>query len=276
MPAFELITAADTDPSYPCVLKPTTLSASRGVIRANNPIEFREALARIRKIVGSEPVQVESFIPGREFALEGLPAHGRLQVLAVFDKPDPLDGPFFEETIYLTPSSEPSAEIINTTQRAAAALGLTDGPIHAEMRVNDAGVWMLEIAARPIGGLCSRVLLFDHGASLEEILLRHAIGEDVSAARLQPGAHGVMMIPIPKVGVYLSVDGVDEARAVAGIEDIVITAKEGQRMLPLPEGASYLGFIFARSATPAQADESLRLAHAKLRFHFAGALPVVR
>lgn len=278
VPYFELI-GPHTDPPYPCVLKPTTLSASRGVIRANDRHEYDAALARIRKIAGDEPVQVESFIPGREFALEGLLTNGQLQVLALFDKPDPLDGPFFEETIYLTPSRE-SAEtqraIFETTQRAAAALGLTDGPVHAEMRVNDRGVWMLEIAARPIGGLCSRVLRFKGGASLEEILLRHATGEDVSTVRLNAGAHGVMMIPIPAAGVYLGVDGVNEARAIAGIEDVVITAKEGQMMLPLPEGASYLGFLFARGASAAEVDRSLRAAHASLQFHFAAALPVVR
>jgi biotin carboxylase len=281
VPTFELVNR-DTNPAYPCVLKPTTLSASRGVIRANNPREFREALARIAKILESEAdrsIQVESFIPGRELALEGVVTSGRLHALALFDKPDPLDGPFFEETIYLTPSREtPGIQqaIFDTTQRAATALGLTDGPLHAEMRVNDAGVWMLEIAARPIGGLCSRVLRFDSDVSLEEILLRHALGEDVSKVRLPSGAHGVMMIPIPSAGIYQGVDDIEHARAVEGIEDVVITAKEGQKMLPLPEGASYLGFLFARAQTPAAVDQSLRQAHASLRFHFGGALPVVR
>ncbi len=240
VPIFELVGHA-TDPPYPCVLKPTTLSASRGVIRANNRQEYEAALARIRKMVGTEPILVESFIPGRELALEGLLTRGRLQMLALFDKPDPLDGPFFEETIYLTPSREPSETqraILDTTGRAAEALGLTDGPVHAEMRINDAGVWMLEIAARPIGGLCSRVLRFDAGASLEEILLRHAAGEDVSKVSMAPGAHGVMMLPIPAAGVYTGVDGIERARAVSGIEDVVITAKPGQIMLPLPEGSS--------------------------------------
>ncbi len=278
VPNFELIGPA-AEPSYPCVLKPTTLSASRGVIRANDRREYEAALARIRNIAGDQPVLVESFIPGREFALEGLLTRGRLQTLALFDKPDPLDGPFFEETIYLTPSRESSATqqaIFDTTARAATALGVTDGPIHAEMRVNDAGVWMLEIAARPIGGLCSRVLRFEGGASLEEILLRHAAGEDVSKVRLDRGAHGVMMIPIPAAGVYTGVDGLEPARAVIGIEDVVITAKPGQAMLPLPEGASYLGFIFARAGTAVEVDRSLRVAHAGLQFHFSAALPVVR
>ena len=267
---------------YPCVLKPLTLSASRGVIRANNPREFQEAFARIRKMLERDPeasVQVEDFIPGREYALEGLVTDRKLQVLALFDKPDPLDGPYFEETIYLTPSCEPAGiqqAIFDTTQRAIAALGLTQGPVHAEMRVNQHGVWMLEVAARPIGGLCSRVLRFDPDMSLEEVILRHALGEDVSKVDLKPSAHGVMMIPIPRAGVYAGVEHLDRARGVPGIEDVIITAKEGQTMVPLPEGASYLGFIFARGNSSQAVDRALRESHACLEFRFSGVLPVVR
>jgi biotin carboxylase len=256
---------------YPCVLKPVGLSASRGVIRANNDAEFAAAYARIQKMLEHETeksIQVEDFIPGREFAL-----------LALFDKPDPLDGPFFEETIYLTPSKASQAiqsDIHETTQRAVTALGLSDGPIHAEMRVNDRGVWMLEVAARPIGGLCSRVLQFDSGASLEELILRHAIGDDVSRLQLARGASGVMMIPIPRAGIYAGADGVEAAQGVENVEEVLITAKEGQMLLPLPEGGSYLGFIFARAATPESVDQALRESHSKLEFHFATALPVVR
>ncbi len=203
---------------YPCVLKPVSLSASRGVIRADDPTQFAAAFARIRKILEQETeksIQVEDFIPGREFALEGLVTGGNLQTLALFDKPDPLDGPFFEETIYLTPSRAAEAvqrAIIDAAQQAVRALGLTYGPVHAEMRVNDRGVWMLEAAARPIGGLCGRVLRFEGGATLEEVILRHALGEDVSHYRLAPGAHGVMMIPIPRAGVFAGVEG-DGCRA---------------------------------------------------------------
>ncbi len=296
---------------YPCVLKPVGLSASRGVIRANDDREFAAALARIQKLVEHETdrsIQVEDFIPGREFALEGLVTRGRLQVLALFDKPDPLDGPFFEETIYVTPSRQPAemqSAILEATQRAIAALGLTDGPIHAEMRVNDGGVWMLEVAARPIGGLCSRVLRFGRastesktsrsedrlagmsagptstlgvtaGPTLEEILLLHAAGEDVSQVRLAPGAHAVMMIPIPRAGVYRGVEGLERARSVDGIEEVVITAKEGQMMVPLPEGASYLGFIFSRAESSEKAEAALRESHRCLRFEFATSLPVVK
>ncbi len=285
VPHFELVRdprAAARDAQYPCVLKPVALSASRGVIRVNHAAEFEQAFARIQKILERETdrsIQLESFIPGREFALEGLLTNGRFQPLALFDKPDPLDGPFFEETIYVTPSREPSAiegAIVDTTLRAARALGLSDGPAHAEMRVNDRGVWMLEIAARPIGGLCSRVLRFENGASLEEILLQHALGRDVSRLTLTSGAHAVMMIPIPAAGVYSGVLGLDEARAVPGIEDVAVTAKEGQLLVPLPEAASYLGFIFARASTPALAEQALREAHARLRFQLTPALAVVK
>ena len=256
---------------YPCVLKPLGLSGSRGVIRANDDIEFAAAFARVKNIAAEPAVLVEDFIPGHEYALEGIVTQGHLQVLALFDKPDPLDGPFFEETIYATVPVQ--AAIADATQRAVTALGLTHGPIHAEMRVNDAGVWMLEVAARPIGGLCSRVLWFSDGKSLEELILRHAVGEDVSGARLAEGTHAVMMIPIPRAGIYNSVSGLEEARAIGGIEDIVITAKQGQAMIPLPEGASYLGFIFARSD---RAVENVREAHACLKFDFSPILPVVK
>jgi hypothetical protein len=268
---------------YPCVLKPLGLSASRGVIRANDPAEFIVAFRRIQNLLADPDIarlhedqdrflQVESFIEGREFALEGILTHGQLRVLALFDKPDPLDGPFFEETIYVTPSREAEATqdvILETTQAAVKALGLTHGPIHAEMRVNARGVWMLEVAARPIGGLCARVL-----PGLEELILRHAAGEDPGSIALA-AASGVMMIPIPGEGIYVAVQGLDQARSLPGIEDVIITAKQGQRLVPLPEGASYLGFIFARAETPAAVEHALRTSQRQLRFEIATALPVV-
>ena len=281
-PSYRLLDDDTESARYPSVLKPIGLSASRGVIRVDDRAAFDAAVARIRAMLDHEAdpssIQVEDFIPGREFAVEGLVTNGRLQVLAMFDKPDPLDGPFFEETIYLTPSREPAGlqqAIFETTQRAVTALGLTYGPVHAEMRVNQSGVWMLEVAARPIGGLCSRVLKFDPAASLEEVILRHAIGENVSRYRLAPGAHGVMMIPIPRAGVYAGVSGLDRAGSTAGIEDVEISAKEGQMMVPLPEGASYLGFIFARGATSQQVDARLRECHSLLEFKLFTSLPVV-
>ena len=271
---------------FPCVLKPLGLSGSRGVIRANNDREFAEAFARIRTILQSPEIvrmregqdqfiQVEEFIEGREFALEGIVTAGRLQTLAIFDKPDPLDGPYFEETIYVTPSREPDQQrLIEATQGAVAALGLTHGPIHAEMRLNSAGVWMLEVAARPIGGLCARALRFDGGRmSLEELILRHALGEDVSGLERESAASGVMMIPIPQNGIYRNVQGLEEAGAIA---DVVITAKEGQGLLRLPEGNSYLGFLFSRGSSPREVEEALRLSHGQLRFEIAQQLEVVR
>jgi len=259
---------------YPCVLKPLGLSASRGVIRADDRGEFKAAFRRIGKI-GERHLQVEGYIPGREFAVEGLVTGGRLQPLAIFDKPDALEGPFFEETIYVTPSRAPAEvqrDLLDTTERAVRALGFRHGPVHAELRHNAEGAWMLEVHARPIGGLCARAVHFEGGASLEELVLRHALGEDVSQERLAEAASGVMMIPIPKGGIYESAEGVERARAVAGIDDVIISAAEGQRLVPLPEGSSYLGFLFARAESPCAVEAALRQSHAELRFHIATVL----
>lgn len=274
VPLDEAAAPAAAQTYYPCVLKPLGMSASRGVIRTDNPDEFVAAFRRIEKIVAGQDqyLQVESFIEGREFAIEGILTHGQLRVLALFDKPDPLDGPFFEETIYTTPSREDPVTqqaIIRATQAAIGALGLTHGPIHAEMRVNTRGVWMLEVAARPIGGLCARVL-----PGLEELILRHAAGEERGEIAMPTLAAGVMMIPIPREGIYIDVEGLDGARTVPGIEDVIITAKQGQKLVPLPEGASYLGFIFARGETPDAVEQALRNAHQQLGFEIATTLPV--
>jgi biotin carboxylase len=285
-PAFRVfpLDAGPEGPSrevgYPCVLKPTILAASRGVIRADSPEEFRAAWKRIETILGgadvvkrggavAREILVEDFIPGEEVALEGLLTRGTLRTLALFDKPDPLDGPFFEETIYVTPSRQPDAAqeaIRAAAARGAEALGLRDGPIHAELRWNAEGPWILEIAARSIGGLCARTLRFGAGMSLEELVLRHALGLPVPAAASDGRAAGVMMIPIPAAGVLEEVRGLDAARAVEGIADVTISAHLGQRLVPLPEGSRYLGFVFSRADDPASAEAALREAHAKLEF----------
>jgi len=267
------------DVEYPCVVKPTQLSASQGVIRANTPDQFMDAFRRSRAIVlaaGGEPgmggaghLLVEEYIPGAEVVLEGLLAQGRLHTLALFDKPDPLVGPFFEETIYTIPSRLSEAAQRATTDccsAACAALGLREGPIHAEFRVNERGPWVLEVAARSIGGLCSRILQFGAGnVSLEELILSHAMGYSPSYER-ELGAGGVMMIPIPGAGVLRAVEGLEEARAVPGIEEIEITLPLKHNLVPLPEGSSYLGFIFARAERPEQAEAALRAAHRRIRF----------
>jgi len=259
---------------YPCVLKPLGLSASRGVIRANNREEFAVAFRRIQKM-GEVEIQVEEYLPGREFAVEGLVTRGRFQPLAIFDKPDPLEGPFFEESIYCTPSREaPEVQqaLLDGTEAAIRALGLFHGPVHAELRYHEGRAWILEAHARPIGGLCAKALRFEGGMPLEELILRHALGEDVAGAILEAGASGVMMIPIPKGGLYEGADGADRAAAVPGIEDVILTAQPGQRLLPLPEGSSYLGFLFARAETADQVETALRSAHAELHFHIATVL----
>ncbi|HKA58506.1 MAG TPA: ATP-grasp domain-containing protein, partial [Gemmatimonadales bacterium] len=216
---------------------------------------------------------VEEFIPGYEVALEGLLMNRRLQTLAIFDKPDPLDGPFFEETIYVTPSRTPAnlqAAITDCAERAASALGLTEGPIHAELRYNERGPWLIELAARPIGGRCSAVLRFgDKGVSLEELILRHALGMPIASLQRERLAAGVMMIPIPGAGTLKEVRGVAEAKAVPLVEDVQITAHVGERLVPFPEGSRYPGFIFARGETPALVERALREAHRRLSFVLA-------
>jgi len=282
VPEFRRLALADAPHAivrFPCVLKPLDGSASRGVIRADNQEEFLEAASRIGRMQQGDLI-VEDYIPGREFALEGVVTAGQLQTLALFDKPDPLEGPYFEETIYVTPSREPEAiqqRIRETAQSAVTALGLTDGPVHAEMRVNQQGVWILEAAARPIGGLCARVLRFaPPHMTLEQLLLRHSLGDDVTDAKMAPGSHGVMMIPIPHAGVYRGVEGLEDARRVPGVEDVIITAKEGQEMLPLPEGSTYLGFLFFRGESIDLVLDGLRQVHRRLKFVFLPALPVVK
>jgi len=265
---------------YPCVLKPLRLSASRGVMRADSPKAFVAAHERLQAILAEpdaaacgEPswqYLVEEFIPGYEVALEGLVVNRRLHVLALFDKPDPLDGPFFEETIYVTPSTVPAAlqkSIGACAERAVRAMGISDGPIHAELRYNERGPWLIELAARPIGGRCSAVLRFgDTGVSLEEIIVRHALGMPIPSLQRERLAAGVMMIPIPGAGTLKEVSGVSEARAVPLIEDVQITAHPGERLVPFPEGSRYPGFIFARGETPAAVEAALRAAHQKLGF----------
>ncbi len=268
---------------YPVVVKARRLSSSRGVIRTDTPQAFREAVQWVQGIqvkadrdAAQLGLVVESFIPGREYALEGLLQEGRLRVLALFDKPDPLDGPYFEETLYITPSrlsQEKQDEIRQTVQHVCELAGLSSGPIHAEMRLNEQGVWLLEIAARSIGGLCGRVLRHTLGMSLEELILRHALNLPLPQTQLEDAA-GVMMIPIPRRGIFLGVRHLEDAMNIADISDIQITAHLGQTIASPPEGASYLGFIFARGISPGAVDSALRQAHQRLVFDIQSVIPV--
>ncbi|HYL63645.1 MAG TPA: ATP-grasp domain-containing protein [Candidatus Methylomirabilis sp.] len=288
--------------SYPCVLKPLSLSASQGVVRANSREEFIAATGRIRRLLESAEIQatrepnldqmiVEGYIQGREVAVEGLLTHGKLRVLAIFDKPDALEGPYFEETIYVTPSrlsKEQQLAIERCAADAACALGLSHGPIHAEFRINEQGVWPLEVAPRPIGGLCARALRFvlnsnsqSNGApsdaasiGLEELLLRHALSFPGSDSPRETAASGVMMIPVPKSGVLEKIEGESAALGVPGVTSLEITARLHDYLAAWPDGSTYLGFIFARAETPGEVEESLRKAHAKLRFELTPRLPV--
>ncbi len=265
---------------FPCVLKPTFLSGSRGVIRADDGPAFETAWRRIAAMLAvpelarrggpaAREILVEDFVGGAEVALEGLLTGGALETLALFDKPDPLDGPFFEETIYVTPSRLPEAArfaIRSAAEGAARALGLTDGPVHAELRWNAWGPCVIEFAARSIGGLCSRTLRFGTGMSLEELILRHALGRELPGGRSDDLASGVMMIPVPRAGVLEGLSGVEAARAVPGIVEVAISAHPGERLVPWPEGSRYPGFLFARGRTPEDVERALREAHRRIVF----------
>ena len=279
--------------TYPCVLKPISLSASQGVVRVNNREEFLAGARRLKRLLESAEIQatrepnldrmlVEEYLPGREVAVEGLLKDGELRVLAIFDKPDPLVGPYFEETIYVTPSRLPAAEqksIEKSFAGATRSLGLAHGPVHGEFRLNERGVWPIEVAARPIGGLCARALRFQlenetEPIGLEELLLRHALDLPGWDAPRETRASGVLMIPVPNSGILEKVDGAEEARQVAGVTELEITARWHDYIAAWPEGSSYLGFLFARGESPAIVENALRAGHAKLNFKLTPRLPV--
>lgn len=277
-PAFEPIPRDATDAEtealarnlgMPCVVKPTTLSGSQGVIKADTPEVVAATVRRVRRITASagadpsSPLLLERFVPGPEVAVEGLLRGGELEVLAIFDKPDPLDGPYFEETIYVTPtrlSSDDERTVVDTTRKAAAALGLREGPVHAELRLNEKRAYVIEVAARTIGGLCSRALSFSTGRSLEEIVLAHAVGSPLGPLAREEEASGVLMIPVPRAGRLVSVEGLPEVRALPGVTDVQTTIARGREVRPLPEGNRYLGFVFARGDSPEEVEAVLRRA----------------
>jgi hypothetical protein len=278
---------------YPCVLKPLSLSASQGVVRANNRDEFFAGAARLKRLLESPEIRatrepnldrmiVEGYLPGKEVAVEGLLTEGELRVLAIFDKPDPLEGPYFEETIYITPSrlSEVEQEGIKKAfADAVRALGLSHGPVHGEFRLHEQGIWPIEVAARPIGGLCARALRFAVAGEpeligLEELLLRHALGRPGKDALRETAASGVLMIPVPASGILENVEGREEALGAAGVTELEITARLHDFVAAWPEGSTYIGFLFARGETPAQVEHSLRDGLARLHFRLTPRLAV--
>ncbi len=264
---------------WPCVLKPLNMSASRGVIRANNGKEFIEACSRISNIISTytetadDPFEsthllVEDYIDGVEVAFEGYLHEGKLTRLALFDKPDPLEGPYFEETIYVTPSqlSSKTQEIVmQRVEQACIAYGLKTGPVHAELRIDDAGTWILEVASRTIGGDCGRTLDTDNGLNLEDLTISLAIGKDVKPENLEL-SRGVMMIPIVKSGLLRRVEGLSAARKTTHVENVDILIQQGHELIPLPEGNQYPGYIFAKAETPDEVIKALREAYSQLNF----------
>lgn len=273
----------------PVVLKPLALSGSRGVIRVDSFDEVEMTAERVLDIAfgpgrrdEGKRILVEEYLDGPEVAVEGLLMDGELHVLAIFDKPEPLTGPYFEESIYVTPSvfegTPVGIQLRAVTADAVRAIGLAEGPIHAELRIvggaaessraaEAAEVRLIEVAARTIGGRCAKALDFASGRALEEIVLARALGIELGAGALERSelSTGVMMIPIPATGVLKEVEGVDRAGAVVGVTGVEITATIGREIRALPEGDRYLGFIFAAGRTPDDVVESLSSAHRELR-----------
>lgn len=267
------------DLPYPVVLKPLSLSGSRGVIRVNNDNEYGAAVDRIGKILDRVDIPIaddlrrfilaEEYIPGEEIAVEAVMVEGKLGILAIFDKPDPLQGPYFEETIYVTPSRQSRATLTAVQETLASlvrVLGIEQGPIHAEFRINDTGVHVIEISLRSIGGLCGRLLETGLGMSIEELIVRLALGEMHSDLPAVNGAQAVMMIPIPAAGRLCRVTGVAAAREIDFVTDVIISIPIGQELVPLPEGNQYLGFIFAQAIDTKTAETAVRRAHQELQF----------
>lgn len=290
VPEFTVIEAGINMPvdnsefEYPCVVKPLALSGSRGVIRADTCNDLSVAIQRSLNIIMQEydlyeksHLLIEQFISGREFAVEAMLSDGRLEVLAIFDKPDPLDGPYFEETYYISPARITDSErqlIVDTVQKSCKAYGLISGPVHAECRLNDDGAWLIELAARTIGGLCSRLLTFGTGYTLEQLVLANAIGQHLSI-QINPGAAGVLMLPVRKEGVLRRVEGVMKAEQVPFIDEIEISLREGYKVYPLPEGASYLGFVFASAPEANVVEQALRDSFKQLNPVIAPFWPVI-
>ena len=286
VPKFDLLNTTKTlseqniKVRFPAVIKPVALSASRGVIRVNNELELSQAVERIKAMLVEERqieqnirniLLLEEFIPGKEIAIEGMLHNGQLNILTIFDKPDPLDGPFFEETYYITPttlSEKIQQDIHHTISEACLTYGLSEGPIHAECRINEEGIWILEVAARTIGGMCGRLLSLGTGHSLEELVLLHAMGKRVEI-KVVDSAVGVLMIPIPKSGILKRVEGLLQAQRIPYISELSIDVREGYELVQLPEGNSYLGFIFSEAPTVELVEQALRDAHACLNIVIA-------
>lgn len=268
--------------AYPCVIKPLSLSGSRGVIRVNTVEECINACQRVKRIVNDATdaesrryLLVETYIPGLEVAVEAMLNRGELQILALFDKPDPMEGPCFEETYYITPSRLSAAKQSLITQRvkdACKAYGLVNGPVHAELRLHEHEAWILEVAARTIGGQCAQLLRYGTGYGLEELVIHQASGKPVQPEQQKLSA-GVLMIPIPEAGILRRVEGLARARRTPHILDVEISVREGYEMVPLPEGSAYLGFIFAQGPDPESVEMALRASHACLKFVTA---PVIK
>jgi len=280
-PRFQVVEIASASArglavDYPVVVKPLSLSASRGVIRADDGAAYEAACSRIGALLEAtgiggfarDHLLVESYIDGDEYAVEGFMVDGEFQLLTLFDKPEPLTGPYFEETYYLTPSRLPAAgqrQLVAEVARCCRAYGLEQGPVHAEARIARSGPVLLELAARTIGGQCGRLIEFSLQQKLEELVIRGMCGLPFEI-QARGDAAGVLMIPITASGILQRVEGLTAAMQTEYVRDVEIHISPGYELVPLPEGASYLGFIFAQAPDFDLTYAALKSAHEKLNF----------
>lgn len=263
------------DLPLPCVVKPLNMSASRGVIRVDNTEQLKVACERLRPILADSPnifeqthILIEAYIDGIEIAYEGYLQNKKLNTITIFDKPDQLTGPYFAETIYVTPSSldnDLQLAIKMEIEKSCKAYGLVTGSIHAECRIDKNNkVWILEIASRTIGGDCARIL-DNNNYSLEEMAILLSIGKNITIKKSKK-ARAVMMIPIKQKGLLKRVEGLSLANKVKHIDSIDIIINQGHELIPLPEGNQYLGYIFSSADTSEKATEAIRMAYDILTF----------
>ena len=242
------------------VLKPIYGTASKSVLKINNVEKNKEQIEKLMQDCFDQDLVIEEYIDGKEYALEGTIINSELKKIVIFDKPVEYKHPYFEESIYITPSelsSEAEKRVVSIVDKACKKIGLEDGPVHVEFKINENQIFIIEINPRMIGGLCSRCLSFGlFKVSLEEIILHAFMNNELKNIELLNNYVGVLMIPTPKSGKFISINK-EELEKIPNISNVEITVPEGSDLLEPPYGDKYLGFAFSQGIDKKTVNESL-------------------
>ncbi len=242
------------------VLKPIYGTASKSVLKINNVEKNKEQIEKLMQDCFDQDLVIEEYIDGKEYALEGTIINSELKKIVIFDKPVEYKHPYFEESIYITPSelsSEAEKRVVSIVDKACKKIGLEDGPVHVEFKINENQIFIIEINPRMIGGLCSRCLSFGlFKVSLEEIILHAFMNNELKNIELLNNYVGVLMIPTPKSGKFISINK-EELENIPNISNVEITVPEGSDLLEPPYGDKYLGFAFSQGIDKKTVNESL-------------------